>query len=80
MASQTDRPGTSQTRHPRGPRYVTPELMPQGILASVSQRGAPILIMFTNPQQPRYGMGLTSISTPAVPALLPGQGPIDRGY
>ena len=80
MASQTDRPGNSQTRHPQGVRYVTPELMPQGVLLSISPRGAPLLIQFTNPQQPRYGMGLTSISTPTVEALIPGQGPLDRGY
>jgi len=80
VASQTDRPGSSQTKHPQGVLYVTPELMPQGVIASVSMRGAPMLIQFTNPQQPRYGMGLTSISLPMVEALIPGQGPLDRGY
>lgn len=80
MASQTDRPGSSQARHPQGVAYVTPELVPQGCVHSVSPRGAPLLIQFTNPQQPRYGMGLTSISLPAAEALIPGQGPLDRGY
>lgn len=60
--------------------YVTPELMPQGVVASVSMRGAPMLIQFTNPQQPRYGTGLTSITLPTAECLLPGMGPLDRGY
>jgi hypothetical protein len=60
--------------------YVTPELIPQGCQLSTSPRGAALLIAFTNPQQPRYGMGLTSLSMPAQSELLPGQGPIDRGY
>ena len=82
MASQTDRPGSSQTPHNRGPAYASVELLPQGVVASVSawQRGAPILIMNTNPQRPRYGTGTTAISDPSVQVLLPGQGPIDRGY
>lgn len=80
MASQTDRPGSSQQRHPQGVAYATPELMPQGVVPSVSMRGAPILIQFTNPQQPLYGMGLTSITPPPAEALIPGQGPLDRGY
>jgi hypothetical protein len=54
--------------------------MPQGVVASVSPRGAPLLIQFTNPQQPRYGTGLTSLSVPAAESLIPGQGPLDRGY
>lgn len=78
--SQTGRPGVSQTRAPAGVRYITPELMPQGCVASTSLRGAPLFIQFTNPQQPRYGMGLTSISLPASGELWPGQGPINRGY
>jgi hypothetical protein len=80
VASQTDRPGSSQRRHPQGVAYVTPELLPQGVVPSISPRGAPLLIQFTNPQQPRYGMGLTSISLPAVESVIPGQGPLDRGY
>jgi hypothetical protein len=80
MASQTDRPGASQQRAPHGVRYVTPELIPQGCVASVSPRGAPMLIQFTNPQQPRYGTGLTSWSALSTQQLIPGQGPIDRGY
>lgn len=78
--SQTDRPGASQTPHPSGVRYVSVELMPQGAIASSSPRGAPILVMFTNPQRPRYGTGLTSITLPSSGELWPGQGPIDRGY
>lgn len=80
MASQTGRPGASQTPHPQGVRYVTPELIPQGVILSQSIRGAPILIQFTNPQRPEYGTGTRSMSTPATEALIPGQGPIDRGY
>jgi hypothetical protein len=88
MTSQTDRPGVSQTRSPLGVRYVSPELMPQGNVSSYALRqtsagpfgSAPLLIAFTNPQQPRYGTGLTSITLPTVSVLLPGQGPIDRGY
>jgi hypothetical protein len=80
VASQTDRPGTSQTRAPQGVPYATPELMPQGVVASISPRGAPILVQFTNAQRPLYGTGLTSITRPSVDVLLPGQGPIDRGY
>jgi hypothetical protein len=60
--------------------YATPELIPQGCQASLSPRGAPILVAFTNPQQPLYGTGLTSISVPPSGELWPGQGPIDRGY
>jgi len=78
--SQTDRPGVSQARHPRGPLYVTPELMPQGMLASTSPRGASMLILFTNPQRPLYGTGLTSASLASSSQLIPGQGPIVRGY
>jgi hypothetical protein len=80
VASQTGRPGVSQTRHPAGPAYATPELIPQGVVASLSPRGAELFIVYTNPQQPRFGMGLTSISLPAGEQLVPGQGPIDRGY
>jgi hypothetical protein len=78
--SQTDRPGTSQTMHNQGPPYVSAELIPQGVRMDTSLGGAPLLIAFTNPQQPRYGMGLTSISQPATAQLYPPQGPIDRGY
>ena len=80
MATQTDRPGASQTRHPQGVTYPTPELIPQGAVASVSQGGRPLLIMYTNPQRPLYGTGLTSYTLPPAEVLIPGQGPIDRGY
>jgi len=79
MPTQTGREGISQTRHPAGPLYVTPELIPQGVRMDQSIRGAPMLIMFSNPQQPRFGMGLTSITPPPQVQLIPGQGPIDRG-
>lgn len=78
--SQTDRPGASQTPHPSGVRYVSVELIPQGTRLSESPRGAPLLIAFTSPQRPRYGTGLTSLSSPSTAELWPGQGPIDRGY
>lgn len=80
MASQTGKPGASQTRHPQGVRYVTPELMPQGIVLTQSIRGAPIYVQFTNPQRPEFGTGTRSASSAPVQVLLPGQGPIDRGY
>jgi len=54
--------------------------MPQGIVLSSSIRGAPLYIQFTNPQRPEYGTGTRSASLPAARELLPGQGPIDRGY
>ena len=79
-ASQTGKPGSSQTPHPSGVGYTTPELIPQGIRMDQSIRGAPMLIMFTNPQQPRFGTGLTSLTPPARIQVIPGQGPIDRGY
>jgi hypothetical protein len=78
--SQTNRPGQSQTPHPQGVPYVTAELMPQGVVLSQSPRGAAMYIVNTNPQQPLYGMGLTSASMSASQQLIPGQGPIDRGY
>ena len=81
MASQTGRPGASQQRHPRGAAYPTPELIPQGTLLSVSPRGAPLLIAFTNPQRPLFGTGLRSPTLPPpIFALFPPQGPIARGY
>ena len=80
MASQTDRGGVSQTRSPQGVPYATLELLPQGVVPSVSPRGAALLIAFTNPQQPLYGMGLTSRSLPCSGDVWPGQGPIERGY
>lgn len=80
MASQTDRPGVSQTKHPQGVPYPTAELIPQGVVLSRSPRGAAMLICYTNPQQPLYGMGLVSRSDPPASVLLPGQGPLDRGY
>jgi hypothetical protein len=79
MASQTGRQGTSQTSHPAGPSYIATELIPQGVRLIESPRGAPMLVMFTNPQQPRFGMGLTSITPPPLVQIIPGQGPIDRG-
>jgi len=42
MPTQTGREGISQTRHPAGPLYVTPELIPQGVRMDQSIRGAPI--------------------------------------
>lgn len=80
MASQSGRPGVSQTKHPQGVPYPTPELMPQGVVLSQSPRGAAMLIAFTNPQQPLFGMGLTSASHAPSFELIPGQGPLDRGY
>jgi hypothetical protein len=63
--------------------YPTPEPIPQGVVLAQSPRGASMLIAYTNPQQPLYGTGLTSraatLPDPTT-ALLPGQGPIDRGY
>jgi hypothetical protein len=80
VATQTGRPGVSQARHPRGVAYVSVELLPQGVRPSTSLRGAPLLVAFTNPQQPRYGMGLTSLTPPATMQFYPDQGPIRRGY
>jgi hypothetical protein len=80
VASQTDRPGTSQQRAPLGVRYISPELIPQGCVQSQSLRGAILLIANTNPQVPRYGTGLTSWSALSTQQLYPPQGPIDRGY
>ena len=69
----------TQMHRAPGPLYVTPELIPQGAQLDQSIRGAPMLIMFTNPQQPRYGMGLTSITPTPQVQIIPGQGPINRG-
>jgi hypothetical protein len=80
MPSQTGRPGTAQSKEPLGVPYVTPELIPQGVQPALSLRGAPMLVQFTNPQQPLYGNGLTSRTLPSSGELWPGQGPLDRGY
>lgn len=80
MPQASKQAAATEATHPAGVRYDTLEPMPQGTVNALSPRGAPMLIMFSSPQRPRFGSGTRSMGLAASQELLPGQGPINRGY